>query len=219
MSLFSNPAARILTLVLLLQGGAYYAVALRSEATPAAAPLATFPKTLPGGLAATKEFPLEPEVQAVLRADDTLNRIYLDPERHREANLFIAFFRTQRSGQAPHSPKNCLPGAGWEPVMDGSVTVAVPDRAEPVTVNQYIVARGDQQSLVLYWYQSHNRVIASEYAAKFWLVLDSIRYHRSDTALVRIIEPVIHGDAAAAQADGVRFLQSVFPEVVKWAAQ
>ena len=52
----------------------------------------------------------------VLRADDTLNRIY----RLRAASsyLFIAYFKTQRYGQSPHSPKNCLPGSGWEPVED-----------------------------------------------------------------------------------------------------
>jgi len=217
MKFLSHPAARVLTLVLLLQGGAYYAVALRQEATPSVPSLALFPNQLEGWVTA-REFPMEPEVQAVLRADDTLNRLYVDPASRREADLFIAYFKTQRAGQTPHSPKNCLPGSGWEPVSEGTLSLAVPGRPEPITVNQYVVARGDQESLVLYWYQSHNRVIASEYTAKLWLVLDSIRYHRSDTALVRIIVPVAGGDAGKARQTGTALLQAAYPEVTKWAA-
>ena len=65
--------------------------------------------------------------------------------------------------------------------------------------------------MVLYWYQSQRRVVASEYAAKFWLVMDSIRYHRSDTALVRVTIPVANNDADAATRIGVSFVQTVFP--------
>jgi hypothetical protein len=41
---------------------------------------------------------------------DTLNRVYLSRERNASAFLFVAFFKTQRYGQAPHSPKNCPAG-------------------------------------------------------------------------------------------------------------
>jgi EpsI family protein len=116
----------------------------------------------------------------------------------RQRFLFIAFFKTQRYGQAPHSPKNCLPGNGYEPIESGPITVAVPGRAEPIRINRYLTARGDEKSVTLYWYQSHDRVIAGEFAAKFWLIADSIRYHRSDTSLVKIVVPVRDGDADAA---------------------
>ena len=70
----------------------------------------------------------------------------------------------------------------------------MPGRSEPIRSNRYVVAHGDEKSVVLYWYQSHNRVIASELAAKFWLVADSIKYHRSDSSLVRVVVPVRDGD-------------------------
>jgi len=142
---------------------------------------------------------MEKKVQEVLRADDTLNRLYLDPVRAARAFLFVAFFKTQRYGQAPHSPKNCLPGAGWQPVEDRRIPLAVPGQAIPIEVNEYIISHGDQQSVVLYWYQSHSRVIARELEAKFWLVADAIRYHRSDTALVRVMVPVAGNGRAAAE--------------------
>ena len=66
--------------------------------------------------------------------------------------------------------------------------------------------------MTLYWYQSHNRVIASEYSAKFWLVADSIRYHRSDTSLVKVVVPVRNNDAETATRTAVEFVQAIFPE-------
>ena len=61
----------------------------------------------------------------------------------------------------------------------------MPDRAEPIVVNRYLTARGEEKSVTLYWYQSRNRIIAGEFSAKFWLIADSIRYHRSDSSLVK----------------------------------
>jgi EpsI family protein len=63
---------------------------------------------------------------------------------------------------------------------------------------------------VLYWYQSHNRVIASEYAAKIFTVVDSIRYNRSDTSLVRVVVPVQDGDTQGAVNTAVSFVKTAF---------
>ena len=125
----------------------------------------------------------------MLKADDTLNRVYVSPDAKTTASLMIAFFRTQRYGQSPHSPKNCLPGSGWQPIEDQKLAIDIPGRDAPIVINKYVISHGDEQAVVLYWYQSHNRVIAGEFAAKFWLVADAIRYSRSDTALVRVNRP------------------------------
>jgi EpsI family protein len=154
---------------------------------------------------------IEQDTLDVLKADDTLNRIYLSPARDANVYLFIAFFKTQRYGQAPHSPKNCLPGNGFEPIESGPIWVAVPGRSEPIRINRYLVARGDEKSVTLYWYQSHDRIIAGEFAAKFWLIADSIRYHRSDTALVKVVVPVREGNADAATRTAIDFVKAAFP--------
>lgn len=212
MNFLQNKFARILSVVLVLQAVVLYAAVSRSEIMPVIRPLAEFPDTFAGWRTA-KDVPLEPEVQEVLKADDTLNRIYVHPGVGVETNLFVAFFRTQRTGQSPHSPKNCLPGSGWEPIQTGLVTIPVSGRAEPIVANHFVTAHGDERDVTIYWYQSHSRIIASEYTAKFWLVADSIRYRRSDTALVRIIVPVVNNDTDAATAIGVRFVQALFPDL------
>jgi EpsI family protein len=182
----------------------------RAEVIPEIPPLVVFPPNV-GDWRMTQEFPMEPEVASVLRADDTLNRLYISADRM--ATLFIAFFKSQRTGQLAHAPKNCLPGGGWVPEQQGEITIAVPGAAAPVTINRYIVSRGTDKSLVLYWYQSRNRVIASEYEAKFWLIADSIRYNRSDTALVRVVVRINGNDHEAALETGRDFIQSAYPVV------
>jgi EpsI family protein len=89
--------------------------------------------------------------------------------------------------------------------------IDVPGRGV-IRVNKYIVSKGEDKSVVLYWYQSHQRVIASEYAAKVYLVADAIRYNRTDTALVRVVVPVA-GDEAAAMDTAKRFVQGIFPSL------
>ena len=214
MSFLNNKYARLLTLVLLLQAVAYYAIARRPENTPPLLPLSFFPASF-NGWRMTQDRPVEKEVLDVLRADDTLNRVYVNPSGTDNASLFIAFFKTQRYGQSPHSPKNCLPGSGWEKVSDEKIPIQVQGWDSPIVINRYVVEHGDDKSVTLYWYHSHNRVIADEFAAKFWLVADSIRYHRSDTALVRVIAEVHNNNIEAASRNGVQFIQSVFPQILK----
>jgi EpsI family protein len=209
-----SPYVRVVTLILLLQAIAFYAFAWRSETVPPVEPLLLFPPVI-GEWLIYRDLPLEKEVLEVLRADDTLNRFYVNQTTKELVDLYIAYFRTQRYGQTPHSPKNCLPGSGWEPVREDFLTLRVPGWDAPITVNRYVVQHGDQKSVVLYWYQSHSRVIASEYSAKFWLVADSIRYRRSDTALVRIVVPVGPAGTDVAEQTGVAFLQALFPALLR----
>ena len=206
----TSKAAIGLTAALLAQGALYYATAARAELVSPGVALQFFPAAI-GPWQLYRDVPIEPEIQDVLKADDTLNRRYVDPSNVQLADLVIAYFKTQRTGQSPHSPKNCLPGAGWEPVeTPGFSSIAVAGRQDPIVVNRYVVARGDAKSVVLYWYQSHNRIIASEYTAKLWLIADAVRYRRSDSALIKVVVPIT-GDAESAVRTANGFVQAVYP--------
>jgi EpsI family protein len=98
-----------------------------------------------------REEVMDPEIQAVLRADDAVSRVYFDSAHGGSASLFVAYFKSQRTGQAPHSPKNCMPGSGWAPTESGVAVIRIPGREEPIRVNRYVVAKGDQKLLVLFW--------------------------------------------------------------------
>ena len=197
-----------LTLVLVVQAVLFYS-ASRGEVVPHAAPLSGFPLKI-GGWRLHEEGVIEKEEQDVLRADDLLTRFYSSDEG--AANLFIAFFKTQRQGQSPHSPKNCLPGSGWQQMSSGRIDVPIEGEGT-IRINRYVVEKGQAQSVVYYWYQSQGRVIADEFAAKFYLVSDSIRHHRSDSALVRVVVPIIGGQTEASEKVGADFVQAFYPVV------
>ncbi len=205
---FDSPYVRILSLALIVQAGLFYASS-RGENVPSMRPLRDFPQVFPGWTMLQEGY-VDEETQSVLRADDTLTRDYGSPKYRTRSSLFVAYFQTQRTGKAPHSPKNCLPGSGWESSTQDYLEISIPGMGEPIQVNRYIVSKGEQKSVVLYWYQTQRRVIASEYKAKILTVEDAIRYNRTDTALVRVVVPVLAGNEAAAQQQAMEFVQSVF---------
>src|SRR5437870_4191197 len=149
--------ARILTAALVVQAGLFYATS-RGENIPSVRPLRDFPKEVQGWRMLNEGY-VDDETQAVLRADDTLTRVYASSRSPVLAYLFVASFKTQRTGKTPHSPKNCLPGAGWEPSREDYVALNIPGLDQPIQVNRYVVSKGDEKSLVLYWYQSPYRIV------------------------------------------------------------
>jgi EpsI family protein len=200
----------LVTLLLIAQAALLYS-SIRPEAVPPGRPLGEFPREI-GPWRLQQEGVVDPEIEAILKADDLLTRLYIDPARQRVADLYIAAFRSQRNGKAPHSPKNCLPGNGWTPLDSSEIGIDVGEAA-PIPVNRYVIAHGDQRSLVLYWYQSRNRAVANEYTAKFWVVADAIRYNRSDTALIRVIVPIVNHDADTAERTAMDFTKAVYPTI------
>jgi EpsI family protein len=131
-------------------------------------------------------------------------------------DLFIAYFPTQRAGDTIHSPKNCLPGAGWSPIQNGRVQLSLPG-IRPFNANRYIIAKGSDRQMVLYWYLAHDRAVASEYWAKIYLVTDAMRMNRSDGSLIRITTPLLPGeDPNLAQNRLVSFASLVVPGIDKY---
>ena len=150
----------------------------------------------------------------VLGPGDFLLRIYQNSQQSEPyIGLFIAYFPSQRAGDTIHSPKHCLPGAGWLPVDNSRVQLSLPGR-QPFPVNRYIIAKGTDKQMVLYWYLAHNRAIASEYWAKLYLVTDAMTMNRSDGSLIRLTTPLLPGqDPEAAQKRLVSFASLIMPQM------
>ncbi len=174
----------------------------------ARAPLGELPRSL-GTWNAQTDYELDAQTVAVLRADDYVARHYSDSRV--AIDLFVAYYRTQSNGEAIHSPMNCLPGFGWQPLERTRIAIDV-DGGRPIQASSTIVQKGRERRLVIYWYQSHGRTIADEYAARAYLVLDSIRLGRSDAALVRLIAPLEDGQPAA-EARVREFARTLYPRL------
>lgn len=205
-------ASRALLLTLCLVGSAVViANASKSEPVALRTPLAELPFEFgeyTGGRAAD----LDPEILGVLGVDEYLNRVYRAGEGRVPIGLYVGYYGSQRQGDTMHSPMNCLPGSGWQPVESGRAAIATENG--PVEINRYLVEKGGERLLVLYWYQSHGRVVASEYWGKIYLVLDAMRLNRTDGALVRVVVPVSHLDSAGenlAESTGFEFVRSILP--------
>lgn len=181
------------------------------EIFPARSPLSAFPHEFDGW--ASIDQAMDADTLAVLGPGDFLLRDYVNSAKREEVGLYIAYFPSQRTGDAIHSPKNCLPGAGWAPVRADRMMMSLPGRA-PFEVNRYLIAKGQDRQLVLYWYWAHDRAVASEYAAKFYLVTDSIKMRRSDGSLIRLVAPLPqHGDMETSQKTLVSFAEEVMSRI------
>ena len=162
-----------------------YAFTPAQRVMPLRAPLAELPRELVGyrgsdDTVATAEL-------AVLQNPEYLMRTY---QQGQQVGLtaFVGYYATQENRDGFHSPQACLPGAGWEPLESSRVRVAAAGGS--YEVNRYLVGRGAQRALVVYWFQGRGRVTADEFATKFDLLLDAVRRQRTDQAFVRLVVPM-----------------------------
>src|SRR4051812_48935638 len=197
----------------IVAAGVYGGRTADHDAPVARVPLAALPRTL-GTWAAVQDVPLDAAALDVLRVDDYLNRVYADAAGRR-INLYVGYYASQRQGDTIHSPQNCLPGSGWQPIDSSRVTLDVDGR--PLPVNRYVIERNGERQLAYYWYQGRGRVIANEYANKFWLIVDAARLHRSNGSLVRVMEPIGRGSAAdSADASTLAFVRQLVPGLERY---
>jgi EpsI family protein len=195
--------------------GALFTVGVDTQRVlPLRAPLdASVPVELAGHTG--REIEISESERAVAGMTDYLMRHYRQAGRVDDGDydysVYVGYYASQRQGRTIHSPKNCLPGAGWEALQNTTQTVALEDGGRAV-VNRYLLRRGDQAALVLYWYQGRGRIEASEYRVKLDLLRDAVLRQRSDEALVRVVVPVTSTEAAAADL-AVRVAAELAPAV------
>ena len=162
---------------------------------------------------AGKDAPMSPDVLRVLGPGDFLSRNYRSESSPEAMDLFIAYYPSQRSGDAIHSPQNCLPGAGWTPLAQDRIQIFDANTfrsGNVVTANRYVLAKGLDRLFVLYWYQARGWTTPSEYWAKIYLVRDSILMHRTDGAIVRIASVLPNRSAEkVVEARAVKFAEAV----------
>ena len=170
-------------------------------------PLREFPSAI--GYLHSEDRPFEKQVVKAIGADDYINRVYLGSALPVE--LYIGYYKDQRSVDRIHSPKNCLPGSGWEPVHSTRVQIGSANGL-PVLVNGYLVAQGAKRDMVLYWYQSYGRIVGSEFLVKFMLIADGLRSRPTDGAMIRIWTTASDGEESA-QERAVEFAHRVYTKV------
>ncbi len=197
--------------LIFLATSAFISYASRPEIMPIRESLSNVPMQI-GSWRGVEAGELGQKVMAVLGVDDYINRVYYNSGRS-PASLYIGYYQSQKQGDTIHSPLNCLPGAGWNPVKNDRIQIPI-DTNSSIKINRIVILKGTEKQLVLYWYQSHGRVIASEYWGKIYTVLDALRTNRTDAALVRVICPVEDLSAESeekAEKSAVDFVRVLYP--------
>jgi EpsI family protein len=208
---------------LVMMGGTGAFLASRSRAEPALArkPFSELPLQM--GAFAGRDLEMSQDVLNLLKLSDYVMRVYLPASSERRADafegqarqaaapvwLYVGYYGSQRTGATYHSPKNCLPGGGWVFKSSEPVTGVIPGRPE-AAINRVVIEKGFDRQMILYWYQDRGRIVASEYAAKGYLILDATTRNRTDGALVRVSTPIV-GSEDEAFRHAVAFVQELFP--------
>ncbi|HEY7026910.1 MAG TPA: EpsI family protein [Gemmatimonadales bacterium] len=153
----------------------------RQRDMPLAEALDSIPMTLGGRTGRDLEIAEEERVAAGM----TSYIFRVSEEGPSPLSVYVGYYDHQTQGKTIHSPKNCLPGSGWEALEAAPITLTTASGV--VTVNRYLLQNKDQQALVFYWYQGRGRVAASEYQVKWELLRDAALRGRSEEALVRVV--------------------------------
>jgi EpsI family protein len=171
--------------IILALGYALVAGARGQRAVPLAAPIDNVLPSVDGYRVQSQK--IGDEERRVAGMSNYVARMYLRDSVVAFTTL-VSYYDRQTRGKSIHSPKNCLPGAGWEVLSGGTESVAA--GGATYTVNRYILKNGPSRAVVYYWYQGRGRVVASEYAVKWNLLRDAAFRGHTEEALVRVVVPV-----------------------------
>jgi EpsI family protein len=177
---------RYLPAAVLLMGTAFIWNARSQDAVPIAAPLTSVLANMPGYR--IQEQHLTDEERRVAGMTDYVARVYWR-DTVAAFTTFVSYYERQTQGKTIHSPRNCLPGAGWEILTAGEQQVTVD--GVPHTLNRYVLKKGAATSVVFYWYQGRGRIVANEYTVKLNLLKDAALAGHTEEALVRVVVPIV----------------------------
>ena len=188
----------------------------RQEEIPARQSLANFPLSIEQWRGETKS--MELQYINALRFEDYLLANFNRANQRLE--FYIAYYDSQRKGESAHSPRSCLPGAGWKIEDRTQETIEYVDKngnAKVIGVNRMLVKRGDASFLTYYWFKQRDRHLSNEYLVKWYLFWDALTKNRTDGALVRVIYPLVQGDDVGESDQVVQgFLQQVLPLLTEY---
>ncbi|MDY6920908.1 MAG: VPLPA-CTERM-specific exosortase XrtD [Pseudomonadota bacterium] len=126
-----------------------------------------------------------------LKLDDYVVADYQAPYGN-PIDFYVAYYAVQAEGEGTiHSPRSCLPGAGWRiKSLSQEIVPGVTMNGRPLEVNRAIIAKGNAKIMAYYWLQGRNRIITNEFMAKWWIFWDRLTQGRSDGALVRVMTEI-----------------------------
>ncbi len=155
------------------------------EAVPPSKQFSSFPKQIEEWHGEVSYF--DASVYEILGVDDSILISFDGPDK-KQVQVYVGYYQSQREGDLIHSPKNCMPGSGWEITSTSIEEVTAGGRN--FNVIKLLLEKGLHKQVVFYWFQSRGRYISSEYWQKIYLILDAVFQNRTDGSFVRLIAPI-----------------------------
>jgi len=175
--------------ILLIVLVAQFVLPERQENIPIRQQFTNFPSQISDWQSSRKT--MEAKFIDALKFEDYLLANYVSHQGALE--LYIAYYDSQRKGESAHSPRSCLPGAGWEITDRNEVEINFQSGSGGTTqmsVSRMLVQQGDNKFLMYYWFKQRDRHVTNEYLVKWYLFWDGITRNRTDGALIRVMYPV-----------------------------
>jgi EpsI family protein len=201
-------------LILLVAAGVNYLFSKPDVSLPRKS-LSEFPKIL-GDWTIVGEQQIDDKTMKILQVDDYIVRNYRN-SRGEIVGLYVGYWKSQREGKGIHSPRQCLPGSGWVPIDISVYKVSVKDHnPNSVPVNKFVMGKGLDRHLYLFWYQGRNRIYASEYWNRIYLIWDAITQKRTDGALLRLDNVVTRSpdDSLKTQVEFIQLISPILKEYI-----
>ncbi len=204
----------LISLALILAAGVYVHFGVSNILkVPERDDLATLPYEFQGWDTQIEQ--IDAQTLNVLGADDFIVSNMTNPEGE-HFNLYIAYLNMQRHGHSWHSPRQCIPGGGWQ-ITNHDIEPITLETGETFHYNRIIIENKGMRQLVYYWYDQRGRKIANEFVMKFLLIFDAVRIRRTDGAMIRIMTPILQEESQdVAEARLQEYMRDLQPKLPKY---
>ncbi|MBE9486179.1 MAG: EpsI family protein [Chloroflexi bacterium] len=199
---------RFYILYVLLALAAVYVLTRSEAAIPVNKPFELFPQKI-GEWRMVGQARFDKQVLDVLKPTDYLSRTYMSEDGH-QLTLYIGYHDGGPLSGPIHSPKQCLPGSGWNRLQDEVRSVEVNGKQIPYVSASY--QKETEKQLFLYWFQVREQILTNEYALKLATAKNAILNNRRDSSFVRLSIPATENEDLARQK-GAQFIQAFFPAI------
>ena len=127
---------------------------------------------------------LSDNVLELLRPDAIFSALYTETGGA-QIDLFWSYFSGENTEGGVHSPRNCMPGSGWQIVRSEDRQIVFEDRTIPAS--RLWIKYGEYTKVVDYWYITQHGETANDYSLKLYQMLSALSFQPTDVAFVRLI--------------------------------
>ena len=202
---------RFVVVYLLLIGAAAYVYARTEVAVPVAQPLDLFPQRV-ASWTMTGQARFDERTLEVLKPSDYLSRSYRS-DSGQQVSLYIGYHDGGPQSGPIHSPRQCLPGSGWNRLTDQVREIDV-DGKTLVYVSS-IYQKETEKQMFLYWFQVRDAQLTNEYSLKLEQIKNSVLANRRDSSFIRLSLMATDSEEEALQT-GEQFIQDFYPAISRF---